>query len=505
MPKHSPLDIKYECLLLKKEEARLAAALSTVRSQLNDLLPIFSLPPEILEEIFEICVSWLYSCQKPKHRLAWTQVCSSWRRISLNSSRLWRRIDLCDARFAHEFLVRSKQAPLSIVTSSPLKMTTDDLARHAGRLKSIDLFLFPDDLAHLFESIGPNLSTLDSLSLKIPPVSSPLSLTLSFPNIRRLILDCVAIKWQSCANLTHLSLRGLTSEFCPSIAELHGLLERSPYLEYLRLESLLPLAGEAVTRRPISLVHLREMIVSGQPSVVGSLLQGLYLSPQTRLSLFAPLSDGLHTMLPDGLPFLNAIDVDTLRLSRHSAHFLRYRAEAWSEDATKILFSISSSRPLANGVCNSLARLPQLNLARMTKLELNTGVITDLPQKALDSLFADLCDVEELCVAFNDLGDLLRVLQTLQPATAQVYLPRLRRLSFSRPADLWWQFSENWLPSIIECLQTRLRFQPPVTGPHIEWLQFYRCGGMSETCLKVLENLVDRVESFDAIPLRVRN
>ncbi|KAF5349738.1 hypothetical protein D9756_008896 [Leucocoprinus leucothites] len=155
-------------ILLEAEESLLAAKLSSIRSQMNELAAVSVLPTEILEHIFSICVSWLYTPKKPTHRIAWTQVCRQWRSIAFNSPRLWQCIDLADPRFAREFLVRSKTAPISIYSPSPLKVYSDDLRVHAARLFSIDVFLFPDDMLDLFASIGSKLPTLTSLALKIP-------------------------------------------------------------------------------------------------------------------------------------------------------------------------------------------------------------------------------------------------------------------------------------------------------------------------------------------------
>ncbi|KAF8172097.1 hypothetical protein BJ912DRAFT_106178 [Pholiota molesta] len=335
----SRVDISHDRKLLQAQEAYLAAALSSVRSKLNALQPVSTLPSEILEEIFRICVSWLYDYQKPKHPLAWTQVCCSWRQISLNSSRLWQRIDLCDSRFADEFLVRSKEAPLSIVCASPLKLTTDSLILHASRLRCIDVFLLADDMAHLFSRFGPGLPTLTRLSLKVPQQPSALTVDLAIPLVRHLVLDGVTVKWQSCHNLVHLSLRGLGPDFCPSISELHDMFANSPCLEYVRLEDMAPRNIQTEPERSIPLIHLKNMIISAQSSTtITAILSGLYLGPHARLQLYISLRQGLHLLFPNGLPYLSnrgRSDVGAVRLSRHSTHLLRHGAEAWSEVSLK--------------------------------------------------------------------------------------------------------------------------------------------------------------------------
>lgn len=495
-------EIAYIRNMLLAEEMRLAAALSSVRSKLNALQPVSCLPSEILEEIFDVCVSWLYGHHKPKHRLAWTQVCCSWRQISLNSSRLWQRIDLCDSRFADEFLVRSKEAPLSIVSASPLKLTTDNLALHINRLRCIDVFLFSDDMVRLFTSIGPTLSTaMTHLSLKVPSKSSPLALDVDIPFVHHLALDCVAIKWHTCQNLVHLSVRGLSPECCPSITELHDILEASPNLEFVRLENLTPPTLATESRRPISLIHLTDMIISAQPNIVSAILASLLLGPSTRLQLFASLSESLHTLFPSGLPYLHGAarsSTGTVRLSRHSAHFLRHGSPAWSETSAQTLFSISSAPPLSTRVCASLAHLLDLNC--VTRLELNTGMLFDIPLAVLAALLTGLRSVATLCVAFNELADLLWILQGhVQDASRdggpgavpRVCLPRLRTLAFSKPSDLWYHFSDRWLEPTVACAQARC-----LLGAPFETLEFYRCNGISPESTARLKEFVGEVAIY---------
>ncbi|KDR82038.1 hypothetical protein GALMADRAFT_240488 [Galerina marginata CBS 339.88] len=499
MPKFRAVDIGYENPLLRMEEARVIAALSSVKRKISGHAPIASLPPELLEEIFHICVSWLYGCLTPKHRLAYTQVCSSWRRISLNSSRLWQRIDLCDSRLADEFLLRSKQAPLSIVSASPRNLTTDNLTMHASRLRSIDVVLFPDAMVHLFSIMAPNLSSLASLSLKVSPVLSTVDLDISVPLVRRLFLDTVAIRWQDCQKLTHLSLRGITPQLCPSLSQLYDMFKRSPLLEYVRLENLMPSleSFEASSRPLIPLLHLKEMVISGQQSIVSALLSGISLATHTRLRLYLSLSEDLRSLLPRGLPYATnhrSTSISTVRLSLNGTHFLRPGVPAWSDDPDHTLFSISSALPVSTRVCSSLDHL--LDLSRIIKLELNTGVLQGIPMDDLRALFASLVNLETLCTAFNDLEDLWVVLNAIdtERATSRLYAPRLVRLSFSKPADLWWHFTDRWMSFVLSFVQARLLHSVPLQG-----IEFLRCHGVSIESTQELRALVPQVIVSDRI------
>ena len=445
----------------------------------NKLVPISSLPAEILEHIFDFCISWIYGYTRTKHCLAWTQVCFSWRSISFNSSRLWQCIDLCDSRYADQFLVRSKGAPLSVVSTSPLKLTTDNLAPHAGRLHSIDVFLFPNDMAHLFSSIGGNLTNLKHLSLKVPQASSPLFLDIPLPRVRRLALDCIAVPWNSCCDLTHLTLRGLDAESCPSISQLHQLFTRSPYIESIRLENLIPkkafLLDDNLTQ-PFPLPHLKDMIISSEPLAIIALLGGMLVSTSTRLQLHCSLSESSQSIFPYGIPQMkigHRLDASTVRLSRHSVHLILNKTQRWSEDVTRSLFSISSASDVAVHICKSIDHL--LDASRITNLELNTGVLFDISNHHMHRLLASLTNLESLSIAFNNLEEILEILSAVQPPPLPNLLcPRLIEVSFSKPANMWWQFGGRWLDSIIDFARVRQHHSLP-----IHTFEFFQCHGVS--------------------------
>ncbi|PPQ91772.1 hypothetical protein CVT25_000419 [Psilocybe cyanescens] len=478
---------------LHMEEVRLTAALQSVNNKPNNtLLPIAKLPAEILEEIFKICVSWLYGPKKTRHHLAWTQVCCSWRFISLNSSRLWQRIDLCDSRLTEAFLARSKQAPLFVVAASPVKLTADSLAPHAHRLHSINICLFPDDITRLFSIIGAHLSTLTDLSLKVPLMSSTVHLDVSFPLVRRLSLDRVAVKWEECGNLVELNIRNLAPAFCPSISQVHGMFRRSPNLEHVRLEGLVTPCLEITSKMPILLFDIEEMVISGPQASISALLSAVKLAPHSRLRLHTPCSNDIF---PRGLPHVAKVDdvihIPTVRLSTNGIRLLQNGTKAWSDEPRRTLFSISSAQKF--NIYNSLRSL--IDISFVTKLELTAGVLYAIPVEDLNNLFADLYNLETLCTAFNDLEDLCTVLQLSLPtsscssvSTPHLYAPRLRNLSFSKSADLWWHFKDRWLSAITACAKYRHLHSHP-----IQTIEFLRCQGISNVSTQELCGIVPQV------------
>jgi hypothetical protein len=467
-------------------------------SSVNALAPISSLPAEILEHIFGFCVAWIYGYEKTKHSLAWTQVCFSWRRISLNSIRLWQRIDLCNSRYANQFLVRSKEAPLSVVSTSPLKLTTDNLALHAGRLHSIDVFLLSDDMAHLFSSIGGSLKNLMHLSLKIPQTSSALFLDILLPRVRRLALDCITVPWNNCRNLTHLSLRGLDPESCPSIPQMHQLFSQSPYIESIRLENFMPpkLFLDDNLVQPFPLPHLKDMIISSEPLTIVALFSGMLVSSSCRLQLYFSFSESLQSIFPHGIPQMkigHRLDASTIRLSRHGVRFILNKTQRWSEDLSRSLFSISSASHVAINVCKSLDYL--LDASCITGLELNTGVLFDIPNHDMHRLLASLNNLEALSIAFNDLEEILKILSAAAvqqpPPPLNLLCPRLVQVSFGKSdaISMWCQFGERWLDSVIDFARVRQGYSLP-----IHTFEFFKCHGVSHATVGKLQEIVPLVK-----------
>ncbi|KAG5340444.1 hypothetical protein C0989_001587 [Termitomyces sp. Mn162] len=298
-------------LSLRLEETRLITALSSIRSQLNEYAPISTLPPEILEHIFTLCIPWLFHPQRNSHPLAWTQACRKWRNISINAPRLWSYIDVCDNRLAAECLVRSANAPIHVISSSLYwRCTTDEtlLVPHFERINSINVLLFPEGIAQLFSKC-PSLPNLITLSLKVPPIASNFLLDLSpmyLPSLRRLTLWSVSVPWTMCVGLTYLHLRGLVAGYSPIIEQLLDVLKASPCIEEIHFEHVTPTdSGLLHNQTPYShylpsLHHLH--LTSKPPFKIHTLLSYLVLPSSAHLSISCPHFERLHDLFPDTAP-----------------------------------------------------------------------------------------------------------------------------------------------------------------------------------------------------------
>jgi hypothetical protein len=99
------------------------------------LSPIRWIPTEVLEEIFRYC-SWPFVLEQNSHwrELPWaiSQVCRTWREITLNLPCLWNRIPIhlgdntlanldAQATFLTGLLARSRNAPLYLYVQAPFK------------------------------------------------------------------------------------------------------------------------------------------------------------------------------------------------------------------------------------------------------------------------------------------------------------------------------------------------------------------------------------------------
>ena len=460
---------------LLEQERRLTAALSDVRTRINELSAVARLPAEILEFIFEFCISWLYGPHKPKFRLAWAQVCRKWHDISLNSAHLWHCIDLCDPRLANELLIRSKPTPISIISdTTPLKSCTINLQPHAERLRTVNVFLYPDAMEELFASIGCNLLNVTSLSLKTPPMSTALSLDIRMPRMKKLVLDCVTVPWNACRNLTHLSLRGLAADYSPSITQLQSIFELSPTLEFLRLEGIDPSLcpnDEVAPTYIAPLPHLRKLVITANALTILTLLSKIAFPSIARVQLACPIFHDMHSLLPRDRCW-KITQAGTIRLDQRAITFLQSGAASWTVKSSHLSFSVTSAS-LSKSILSGAHIIT--DLASITSLELGMQALADVPSEVLFNFLSQTVNLRFVHVLHNDLGNLLRIL-TPTPNTPGL-CPRLECMTFSmnHPAAIqWWDFNKRWVQPIVALAKARYEH-----GISLVALEFRRCRGVT--------------------------
>ncbi|KAG5637918.1 hypothetical protein H0H81_002679 [Sphagnurus paluster] len=451
-------------MTLYQEEHRLLDALSAVRTKLNSLAPVSTLPNELLEIIFGFCVSWLHDQSRPTHRLAWTQF-----------------IDLCQPRLAHEFLLRSQSAPIRVSAISPSRLSFKDiyiggLALHVHRITSLDLHLFPEDMSHLFTSMGPMLPCATELSLRVPPVSANFAIHdfPSTPQLKSLTLDCVTIPW-NLSGLNHLSLRGQGPGYSPSVTQLCAVFQSSPDLESIRLTCMNPVFDVdaslpvSVTRLP----RLREFRVAGvKRAAVKYLLSSITIPSTASLHICCSTKDtqlqSLDDVFPPGIMGLNSL---TLRLEPGGFHFFS-SATAWL-DASQSAVSFVSTQYIPEDLLLDLPRF--FDLISITTLEVGKDTFYYL-SRMLVPLLALLPNINTIHIAPNSsYTTLLRVLanpaaddefETEPVPTPDVLCPLLETISFGRAqGGIWFEFVVEWLPMVLALARARsglrvLRFAP---------------------------------------------
>ncbi|KAJ7639345.1 hypothetical protein FB45DRAFT_425065 [Roridomyces roridus] len=143
------------------------AELGRLQHQLDAVIyPVLSLPPEIVSEIFVLCLP-TERMSMDMDALNWNEaplllshICGQWRHIALAMPALWRELDielLCPSRRAHDlemietWLERARKHPLSLRIKAPTSEFVDTpftqtFFGHASTIQSLDLDLMDNDL-----------------------------------------------------------------------------------------------------------------------------------------------------------------------------------------------------------------------------------------------------------------------------------------------------------------------------------------------------------------------
>jgi hypothetical protein len=255
-----------------EQVGRLAETLRLLRSRRNELAPISVLAPEILLGIFTHLPKLAfpvksrrrygrrYHSQAVFDQLHVTQVCRSWRRLTIQSPTLWNSVSFhCHPLLTEDLLRRSQGAPLDIKLDSYYSRISRSSPvipaafANPTRIRTIDISgdneLFDRILPSLRQPSWPVLEEL-RLSCYGPDyeISNPFS-NAAVPNLRRLSLYCIRFSLHSHLfdHLTSLHLKNSHYEEDiaeisrrPSWPELKSVLLRPTHLQELHLVHYLP-------------------------------------------------------------------------------------------------------------------------------------------------------------------------------------------------------------------------------------------------------------------------
>ncbi|GLB35605.1 hypothetical protein LshimejAT787_0211700 [Lyophyllum shimeji] len=470
---------------------------------------ISTLPPDILEVIFDICMSMSYAENERGNRLAFSQVCRQWRSIALDYHRLWRTIDVTQPELAREFLVRSGTGPLHITSSSDapqIRLRGEDLKSHASRITSFDIsFRSHLGLVTLFDNLGSNLTALTSMSLKHvrSPDTEHVHIDVSIPaNVRKLELHGVAIPWsRACiGNLTNLSLLG-TGRLSPSISQLHTILRSSPHLQYLSLRHIqpsylnLPALGASQTIHPqvdrVNLPCLDELILSSTGRAVYEILSIAGLPSTCRIHITSFTNDGFTPLLPLTRSISDSSEVHTFRLDANSIQLLRSSATPWSTEPADTRKSFKAWRGPKHFFFDY--RRSSLNCSWFTTLELGKDVLQRIATSLLVDFLRELTSLETLRISPTaHLANLMRALSTTSYPSSRgmvhdrLVCPHLRTITFGRQGSAFlWVIDGQGAESIVALAHARHRVSSPLST-----LKF--------THSRIYSNVIARLKSFAA-------
>ncbi|KAL1949333.1 hypothetical protein VTO73DRAFT_8214 [Trametes versicolor] len=467
-----------------------ARAIIDLKSRLNTLTPIGSLPPELLSEILVCGVideDDRYPSDHYSTRLAWiklTHICRHFRSVALSTPRFWSRLRLTKSDVFAELLARSKSAPLHIKAHIDMSTNRGDrtlalemLLPHSHRIKELHID-GPSKLLQSFctKTISP-FDTLEKLDLlaafdgySIRPSEHDMRLRVAAPilassgpppRLRHLELRRFPFRWDdpffSSQTLTTLvvtgidgrSARGNTFPDVGSFDMLFSTLEAlAPRLEALTIEDAIPKEGLAVGSpiqlplplRTIPLLSITSIRLAGDAAYVAHLLN--HISSPSTASLHVAVRNHLGSKelaqviaahMSNRTPFLSV----TLDRSGPDPLIL----SAWTHlgparDALlQVTFNSTVARdyvvPVLQGSGALFARVQRLTIAGLFALIKWATVFTRFPS------------IQTLVLDEHPYGDILSALTTtrhLPDGRVYVTAPvlrvlRLYQFRFSMPSD----------------------------------------------------------------------
>ena len=249
--------------LLHRQQAR-----HTYRQTLGHwalLSPVRRLPPELLGEIFELCLPRNYH-KKDAHQAVMlpSHVCSHWRSVALSIPRLWSKIVLYVSDRVVElrtalviaWLSRSGGSPLSIsLNGRNVRPILGVILLHCDRWQHIDLFI-PPKMLQCFEQANGHFDRLETLqicssSFHVDTFHSPRRIFESAPKLRTLSFKS-GFTWKS-FDIPWAQITDFDGGICAiGIAACLKMLQCLGNLQKLRIR-LYPYNVDVSTLRPVVL------------------------------------------------------------------------------------------------------------------------------------------------------------------------------------------------------------------------------------------------------------
>ncbi|KAI0668747.1 hypothetical protein C8Q78DRAFT_1045849 [Trametes maxima] len=315
-----------------RAESVLSNVLLQLRSHMNVMTAVDRLPPEILLNIFERVTrhagsgGGMYLNSKRRKRvptrllLTLTHVCKKWRDTAINAPALWTHIDDYKQPQLDTFLVRSRQAPLSIhiLAKRSGPAAAGVLNAHGQRFKRLDITLQSggDYILQLLTFKAPILQCLTITTegrhsqLVIGTDHSPLLFHDLVCNLRALAIVGL-YSWfpaNQFPHLTHLYLAEITGFTGDLLHHITTLLSNTPILQFLHVGGLRPKASSTGVTHTVSLPALRSLVsTSGDLRSAFRLLSLLKLPEDALIRLDRMTCDTqFYHIHPDHVPVSRA-------------------------------------------------------------------------------------------------------------------------------------------------------------------------------------------------------
>lgn len=286
-------------IAIDDELTSLYERIALLKAKRNSIAPIFSLPPEVLVQVFsEVSEGQpLTGFLVPLTKLM--LVCQHWYDVIISAQALWSNIagPQISGRTLSARLTRSGSASLKIKimpfnspTFAPL------ILANANRLRYLDLhgttFHVLDFMHKMCDFEFPLLQSLiltpDPTLVQEEPSSMDARLPRELlegrmPRLRELALSRIDAPLQSLPPLLSLSLRAPATLL--ALDELLALLQSSPDLHTLKLDMVVA-PGAPARPQPVALPHLELLHLWDLVKQCEDLLDNIIFPPTTRLKLF---------------------------------------------------------------------------------------------------------------------------------------------------------------------------------------------------------------------------
>jgi hypothetical protein len=309
---------KYQLQAVDDEIKSLEESIRVLRSRRNALVPVSSLPTEVLSAIFTLLHGPVASSpptlleEKPDH-LPWIRVahvCRHWREITLNQPLFWSHIDFTalTSAGAAEILTRANTVPLRLEARVPIGFWNDtrfsafqkELQAHISHTRHLDISAEPLYLRKALEGLVAPATRLEYLSLSSEESNHWSTETRVFipdnifegatPRLSGLVLRNCKLSWKSplLRGLKHLDIRSPFDR--PDLSTWLDMLIEMPQLITLTLHEATPVLPHDASlssdaERIVTLPSVERLDLSASVGSCGLALAHLNLPALTQLCL----------------------------------------------------------------------------------------------------------------------------------------------------------------------------------------------------------------------------